>query len=112
MRAHKGPCGPQPGPGPNPDRAQTRARAKIFETKHPSMGRRRAGANASRQTHKPKAPQLGWGPVRVGARSGLGPIWALKGPPGQVLEKVSTFHQLSVKQFGPISHDSNPKLSF
>ena len=22
----------------------------------------------------------GWGPVRVGARSGLGPIWALMGP--------------------------------
>ena len=25
---------------------------------------------------------LGWGPVRVGALSGLGPIWALMGPYG------------------------------
>ena len=25
-------------------------------------------------------PSPGWGPVRVGARSGLGPIWALMGP--------------------------------
>ena len=25
-------------------------------------------------------PGPGWGPVRVGARSGLGPIWALMGP--------------------------------
>ena len=25
-----------------------------------------------------------FGPVRVGARSELGPIWALMGPPGQV----------------------------
>ena len=30
-------------------------------------------------------PQGGWGPVRVVARSGLGPKWALMGPPGQVL---------------------------
>ena len=35
----------------------------------------------SKLTH----PGPGWGPVRVGARSGLGPIWALMGPPGQVL---------------------------
>ena len=27
-------------------------------------------------------PGPGWGPVRVGARSGLGPIWALMGPYG------------------------------
>ena len=32
-----------------------------------------------------RIPGPGWGPVRVGARSGLGPIWALMGPPGQVL---------------------------
>ena len=54
----------------------------------------------------------GWGPVRVGALSGLGPIWALMGPPGQVLEKASTFRQLSVRQFGQISHVSGPKLNF
>ena len=29
-------------------------------------------------------PGPGWGPVRVGARSGLGPIWALMGPYGPI----------------------------
>ena len=60
-------------------------------------------------------------PDRVGAQSGLGPgpgwgpygpMWALMGPPGQVLEKASTFRQLSVETFGPISHASGPKLAF
>ena len=42
------------------------------------------------------------GPIR--AHMGLyGPIWAHVGPPGQVLEKASTFPQLSVETFGPIS---------
>ena len=53
-------------------------------------------------------PGPGWGPVRVGARSELGPIWALMGPPGQVLE----FRKLSVETFGPISHVSDSKLVF
>ena len=29
-------------------------------------------------------PGPGWGPVRVGARSGLGPIWALMNPYGPI----------------------------
>ena len=34
----------------------------------------------------------GWGPVRVGAHMGpYGPIWALMGPPGQVLEDYVNF---------------------
>ena len=68
-------------------------------------------------------PSPGWGPVRVGAHMGpygpiwahmgpCGPIWAHMGPPGQVLEKASTFRQLSVETFGPISHDSDPKMVF
>ena len=36
------------------------------------------------------------GPGRAGAQSGLGPMWAHMGLPGQVLEKASTFRQLSV----------------
>ena len=43
-------------------------------------------------------PSPGWGPLRVGAHMGpymgpCGPIWALMGHPGQVLEKVSTFRK-------------------
>ena len=73
-------------------------------------------------------PGPGWGPVRVGARSGLepiwahmgpygpiwalmgpyGPIWALMGPPGQVLEDYVNFR----KTFGQISHVSGPKIVF
>ena len=34
-------------------------------------------------------PSPGWGPY--------GPMWALMGPPGQVLEKASTFRQISVR---------------
>ena len=30
------------------------------------------------------SPGWGWGPVRVGARSGLGPIWAHMGPYGPI----------------------------
>ena len=49
-----------------------------------------------------QGPRPGWGPVRVGAHMGpygpiYGPIWALMGPPGQVLEKASTFRQISVR---------------
>ena len=57
----------------------------------------------------------GWGPVRVGAHmpymahvGPYGPMWALMGPPGQVLEKALTFR----KTFGSISHVSGPKLAF
>ena len=34
-------------------------------------------------------PGPGWGPVRVGARSGLGPLWAHKGPYGPNFENVT-----------------------
>ena len=85
----------------------------------------------------------GWGPVRVGARSGLGPIWAHMGPYGPIYGPMwahmgpygpmwahmgpygpswtglgdsvnfpSDFRQLSVRQFGPISHVSGPKMVF
>ena len=30
-------------------------------------------------------PSPGWGPVRIGARSGLGPIWALLAPKDMIL---------------------------
>ena len=54
---------------------------------------------APKKKYEYKKPQMiqkklynpGWGPVRVGARSGLGPIWALMGPPGQVLEDYVNF---------------------
>ena len=66
------------------------------------------------------------GPVRVGARSGLGPIWALMGPYmgpcGPIWAFLDrswrswkipyTFRKLSVETFGPISHVSGPKLAF
>ena len=67
-----------------------------------------------------------WGPVRVGARSGLGPIWAhiwahmgpcgpiwaLMGPPGQVLEDYVNFPLTFRKTFEPISHVSDLKIVF
>ena len=72
----------------------------------------------NQKTQKYNINQRKYG-ARVGAQSGLGPgpgwgpygpMWALMGPPGQVLEKTLTFRQLSVETFGPISHDSGPKL--
>ena len=84
-------------------------------------------------------PGPGWGPVRVGARSGLGPgpgwgpvrvgahmgphgpiygpiwvlmgPWALMGPPEQVLEDYVNFPSTFRKTFGQISHVSGPKLN-
>ena len=35
----------------------------------------------------PMGPGPGWGPVRVGARSGLGPIWAHRALMGPILRK-------------------------
>ena len=80
-----------------------------------------------------KGPGPGWGPVRVGALSGLGPIWALMGPYmgpyeplwahiwahmgpygsswtglGKGVNFPSDFRQT----FGPISHVSGPKMVF
>ena len=62
-------------------------------------------------------PSPGWGPVRVGAHMGpygpiYGPIWALMGPPGQVLEDYVNFPLTFRQTFGQISHVSDPKPSF
>ena len=77
----------------------------------------------------------GWGPVRVGAHMGpygplwahiwahmglygpiyepiYGSIWALMGPPGQVLEKASTFRQLSVRLLDKFRTFRVPNLLF
>ena len=60
--------------GPNPDRAPTRIGFYTDLYK---------GVNGS------GVDGPGWGPY--------GPMWAHMGPPGQVLEKASTFRQLSVR---------------
>ena len=102
-RTHKGPYGPiwaHKGPirahmDPNPDRAFV-SRALDDIHRNPT---------ASRSATE-NGPSWGpYGPI-------YGPLWAHMGPPGQVLEKASTFRQLSVETFGPISHVSGPKLTF
>ena len=61
----------------------------------------------------------GWGPVRVGARSGLGPIWAHVGPyrplwahMGPIWVLLDSSGHDQIKTFGQISHVSGPKIVF
>ena len=63
-----------------------------------------------------KKCHTGWGPVRVGARSGLGPIWALMGPIWAIMEPTWVLLDRSghdqITTFGPISHASGPTFVF
>ena len=49
-------------------------------------------------------PGPGWGPY--------GPLWAHMGPPGQVLEKASTFRQISVRLLDQFRTFRVQKLDF
>ena len=50
--------------------------------------------------------------VRVGTRSGLGPIWAHMGPYGSSWTGLGRSGHVRFPTFGQISHVSGPKLSF
>ena len=54
----------------------------------------------------------GWGPVRVGARSGLGPIWALMGPYGFSWTGLGRSGHVRFPTFNRILHVLGSEFAF